>query len=82
MPLTKPGLDKPGGTEYRRPTRNAADGAARGTLKGLDRSLLQMTQEVSAPRLLGDGGQEPERASSAPGTDPMPKALRVFVIAL
>ena len=29
-------------TEYRRPTRNAADGAARGTLSGLDCSLLPL----------------------------------------
>ena len=82
MPLTTPGLDKPGGTEYRRATRNDVDGAARGTLRGLDCSPLQMTQDACAPRLLRDGGQEPERASSAPGTDPMPNALPVFLIAL
>jgi hypothetical protein len=82
MSLTKAGLDKPGRTEYRRAARNAVNGTARGTLEGLDRSLSQLTQDVSAPRLLDDGGQEPKRASSAPGTSPMPEALRMFVIAL
>jgi hypothetical protein len=58
------------------------DGAARGTLRGLDCSPLRMTQDTCEPRSLRDGGQEPERASSAPGTDPMPNALQVFLTAL
>ena len=82
MPLTTPGLDMLGGTEYRRVTRNDVDGAARGTLRGLDCSPLQMTQDACEPHLLRHGGQEPERASSAPGTDPMPDALQVFLTAL
>jgi hypothetical protein len=82
MPLTTPGLDMPGGTEYRRTTRNDVDRAARGTRRGLDCSPLQMTQDVSECRLLRASYKEPERASSAPGTDPMPSALRVFLPAL
>jgi hypothetical protein len=82
MLSTMPGLDKPGGTEYRRATRNAVDGAARGTRSGQDCGLLQMMRDACAPRFLHDGGQEPERTSSAPGMDLMPQALRVFVIAL
>jgi hypothetical protein len=74
-----PGLDKPGGTEYRRITRNDVDRAAHGTQRGLDCSLLQMTQDGCEPRLLRNGGQEPESPSSAPGTDPMPNALRVLL---
>ena len=31
---------------------------------------------------LSDSRQKPERPSSVPGTDPMSKVLRVFVIAL
>ena len=58
------------------------DGAARGTLRGLDCSPLQMMQDACEPRLLRNGGHEPERASSAPGTDPMPNALQVFLTEL
>jgi hypothetical protein len=58
------------------------DGAARGALREPDRSLLQMMQDACEPRLLRDGVQEPECASSAPGTDPMPNALRVFLTEL
>ena len=82
MPSTTLGLDNPSRTEYRRPTRKAVEGAARRTLRGLDCSPLQMTQGVYVLRLLSDSRQKPERPSSVPGTDPMSKVLRVFVIAL
>jgi hypothetical protein len=82
MPLTTSGLDKPGGTEYRRASRSGVDEAAPGTLRGLDCVPLQMTQEAYVSRLLPDGGHEPERTSSAPGTDPEPSALSVFLFTL
>jgi hypothetical protein len=82
MLSTMPGLDKSGGTEYRRPTRNAVDRTARRTRRAQGCGLSQMRWDACAPHFLYDGGQEPERTSSAPGTDLKPQALQVFVIAL
>jgi hypothetical protein len=43
---------------------------------------LQMMQDACEPHLLRNGGHEPKRASSAPGTDPMPSARSVFLFTL
>jgi hypothetical protein len=76
------GLDKPGGTEYRRATRDGVDGAARGTPRAQHYNPLQITQEPCQPRSLRDDGHEPERTRSAPGTDPMLNTLRMCLTAL